>query len=303
MLWQFFLMGRDEIQLGEELFHVSLYDNETKKILRLGLEEYLVGVVAAEMPASFPVEALKAQSIAARTYAVQRLKVPDPRVKALNPQADLCSDHNVNQAWISTEEMKKRWGTWNYPKYYQKICQAVKESKGKVLIYEQQLIDPVYHASCGGVGTENSEDVWKFAIPYLRSVPCTNHPYDQKEEVVAMSLEEFYQKLGGGLGQATRNKAKKEVIKIQEKTKTGRVKSVAVGDKIFTGTEIRSKLNLKSTLFTVEVAGNTVKFHTSGYGHGVGMCQYGAGAMAREGKTAEEILTYYYTGVKLANIR
>lgn len=299
-----FFPGDTDLEIEGDENKVRLFVKEQGKVMELGLEEYVVGVVAAEMPASFPLEALKAQAVAARTYAVKRLQVPDPRVKKLDPQADLTSDHTINQAWISSEEMKKRWGKWNYKKYQSKIIQAVSETKDTVIVYEGKLIDPLYHASCGGVGTANSEDVWQMKIPYLRSVACNNHPDNNKEEEKVVNLQDLPNLLGKG------NKAlpvggifSRDVLKVQEKTSNGRIKTLTFNGETLRGSELRSKLDLKSTIAQWEIVGNQVTIKTRGYGHGVGMCQYGAGAMADDNKSYKEILSHYYTDVKFAKLK
>lgn len=295
----------EEISIQGDAVKVRLLQHENNEIVELGLEEYVVGVVAAEMPASFSLEALKAQAVAARTYAVKRLQVSDPRIKNINVNADLSSDPAINQAWISTAEMKKRWGKLNYQNNKNKITRAVTETKGEVLIYDGQLIDPAYHASCGGCGTENSEDVWKYEIPYLRSVPCNNHPDGNKEAVNVFKMSDVNRILANGLSAIPAGKTSINIssMKILEKTNSGRIKTILLSDQKISGSEIRSKLGLPSTIFDMVVEKDQIKFISKGYGHGVGMCQYGAGAMAKEGKNYLEILKYYYQGIKLAMVR
>jgi stage II sporulation protein D len=302
---QVFLSQEKEIKISEDLVCVKIWDAESGKLLEMGLEAYVLGVVAAEMPASFPLEALKAQAVAARTYAVQRLQVPDPRVKTLHQEADLSSDPAVNQAWISTSEMKKRWGKWNYATHRDKIRQAVEETKGQVLIYKGQLIDPVYHASCGGKQTENSAEVWKFAVPYLQGVPCTGHQDRHNAASLFFTLENCDVLLGTKLSALPASKFQKEqaVFQIKEKSSTGRVKTVVIGGKTFSGTELRAQLNLPSTRFTCKKGSNGLNFTSNGYGHGVGMCQYGAADLATAGKSYQEILQHYYTGVQMGRLQ
>ncbi len=305
ILVRYFIPSDSTVKIREDTHKIALFDHLSGQVVELGLEEYVVGVVAAEMPASFHPEALKAQAVAARTYAVKRLQLPDPRVKALHPQADLSTDHTINQAWISDAEMRKRWGKWNYAAYKKKIIEAVEETWGLVMLYEGQLIDPVYHASCGGKGTENSGDVWKYHVPYLQRVECSGHPENNHEAVVTMSLNDFIAKMGVQ-PQVPAGKifGNAKVLQITERTESGRVKNLVFGGQSFTGAELRSKLDLKSTLIVGwEIEGSTVKFSTLGYGHGVGMCQYGAGAMAEAGHDFRQILSHYYQGVTLGRIK
>ncbi|MEW5899775.1 MAG: stage II sporulation protein D, partial [Bacillota bacterium] len=256
---------------------VRLFIHQENRIVELPLEEYLVGVVAAEMPAEFSPEALKAQAVAARTYTLRRLSSAGA-ADQLHPGADLCDDFRHGQAWLSRQELENRWGTPDYYRYYYKVKKAVDDTKGLVITYQGELIDPVYHASCGGKSTENAEDVWKFKEPYLRSVAC---PYDadpQPVQTKAVSLEIVDRMLGTNLmtvpaagGAETRRD-----IRVLERTATGRPKTVRVGDKIIPATVMRDLLELRSTDFTWKIEGNRVVFTTRGYGHGAGLCQYGA---------------------------
>jgi stage II sporulation protein D len=300
-----FFSGEKEIKIKEDLVRVKVWEQDNEQLLEMGLEGYVVGVVAAEMPASFALEALKAQAVAARTYALQRLQVSDPRVKALHPEADLSSDPAVNQAWISTEEMKKRWGKWNYAQHLEKIRKAVEETKGQVLIYHSQLIDPLYHASCGGEKTENSGEVWQFNVPYLQGVSCTGHQDRHQSTTQFFTLEACDDLLGTNLRALPASKLQqaKEVFQVTEKSSTGRIKKITLGGKDFSGAELRAQLNLPSTRFTCQTAKEGVQFICNGYGHGVGMCQYGAADMAAAGKDYKEILRHYYTGVQIGHLQ
>lgn len=303
--WGIFTLfqGDVRVNIADDNIRIKLLNHETGEIWELGLEEYLVGVVAAEMPASFPLEALKAQAIAARTYAVRRIQVPDPRAVSGTSSANLSSDPAINQAWISDQVMRERWGKWNYSANKAKIITAVKETKDVVLVYQGQLIDPAYHASCGGVGTENAGNVWKYDMPYLRHVSCNNHPGNNHEEVKVFSLQNFCQALNIQAIPTVKSLSSRNTLAVNERTPAGRVRSLSFAGKTFTGAELRSALGLKSTHLELRPEGDSIKVLTRGYGHGIGMCQHGAGAMAREGKDCKDILTYYYQGVSLAKIR
>jgi len=271
------------------------------KVISLPLEEYLIGVVAAEMPASFHLEALKAQAVAARTYALRRIyqkTLPDK-----HPEAHLCNDPDHCQAWISKGEMKRKWGIWHYNSYYQRIARAVTETKGEVLVYRGELIDPVYHASCGGRGTEDAADVWGYQVPYLKGVPCSGHPPQENQvAVLNFSFQEFFTRLGindealpaaSGLG---------GLVEILERTGSGRVKKLQVGGLVLQGVDLRKRLGLPSTDFSVQVTPEKIVFSVRGRGHAVGLCQYGAQGMAMKGKNYREILTHYYQGVELRHL-
>lgn len=278
---------------GEQQLKLML---SAEQVIDISLEQYLCGVVAAEMPASFHEEALKAQAVVARTYALLRILGESNDEK--HPTAHLCADSTHCQAWIDTKEMRKRWG-WHYSTNYKKIATAVEATKGEVLTYDGELIDPVYHASCGGVGTEDAQDVWGHEVPYLKSVACTYDPPHRQEPVVTqLSLQEFYSRLGIS-EQSVPAVAGGSVLEIQERTANGRVKSAKVGSQLFKGVDLRQELGLRSTDFSVTRSGDDLVFSTQGYGHAVGMCQYGAEGLADTGAKYDQILKHYYQGTKL----
>lgn len=281
---------------------VRLYVHEENKIQQLQLEDYLVGVVAAEMPAAFPEEALKAQAVAARTYVVKRMNaggVTNPT----HPGADICDDHTHGQAWLSREDLKSRWGVVDYYQYYYKVKKAVDDTAGQVLTWGGELIDPAYHASCGG-RTENSEDVWQLQAPYLRSVVC---PYDadpQSVQTVTFSLAEVDEALGVNLRAApvAGGGNVSTEIRLIDKTETGRPKNLLCGGKHFSAVAVRDLLGLRSTNFAWTAQEDSLIFTTIGHGHGVGMCQYGAKGMAEYGYNYRIILSHYYSGAEISAI-
>ncbi|NLO89997.1 MAG: stage II sporulation protein D [Clostridia bacterium] len=286
----------DDIRYGGP--EIKVLHSKTKEIMTVPLEKYLVGVVAAEMPAEFPPEALKAQAVAARSYALKKMQ--DGLNGEGHPGVHVCTDHNHCQAWLSEEEMKKCWGK-KAPEYIKKITQAVLGTRGIVLTYENKLIEPVYHSTSSG-RTENSEDVWQAKIPYLRS---TASPWDKDSpkfrQEISMPLEEVDRKLGTSLSAVPAGTfSQSSPVQILEHTHTGRAKSVEIGGRVFSARELREKLSLPSTDFTCKIKGGEIIFITRGYGHGVGMSQYGAKGMAEEGYTYQEILKHYYTGVSLS---
>jgi stage II sporulation protein D len=199
--------------------------------------------------------------------------------------------------------MKRKWGIWHYNSYYQRIARAVRETEGEVLVYRGELIDPVYHASCGGRGTEDAADVWGYQVPYLKGVPCPWHLFQENQvAVLNFSFQEFFDRLGikeealpaaTGLG---------GLIEVLERTGSGRVKKLRVGGLILQGVALRKQLGLPSTDFSVQVASEKIVFSVRGRGHAVGLCQYGAQGLAMKGKNYREILTYYYQGVELRHL-
>lgn len=276
---------------------VQVYNIETAQLMTLDLEQYLVGVVAAEMPAGFDVEALKAQAVAARTFTVSRMQNPSPNVTALNAQAQLSTSPETCQAWISEDEQKARWGR-QYKTYHRKIVEAVADTAGEVLRYDGALIEPLYHASCGGGRTEDAAEVWGNARPYLVSVAC-NHPADpHTQTTTTMTLQEMEQRLG--VEDAVPASAFGDFIQLVASTASDRVKTLRIGSKTFSGSQLRSALQLKSTLISWQIHGDSITFTTNGYGHGVGLCQYGANYYAEQGDSYQQILARYYPGTQLS---
>lgn len=286
---------------GEDMT-LQVYLHEQNKVVEMNLEEYVKGVVAAEMPAEFEAEALKAQGIAARTYVVKNMRRFGGKGLEGHKEADVSTDHTLNQAWISEETQKKRWGS-RYESYRQKISQAVEATRGLVLTYNGECIQAVFHSTSGDK-TASAKEVWGFDYPYLVSVPCT---WDQKapkyQDSKEFSLTEIEGILGPEAGVVAAVTSKNPgVAQVLGLTESGRVDSMRIGAKVFSGQELRDKLELRSTRFVAEVIGDKLVFKTVGYGHGVGLCQYGANGMAKEGKNFREILTYYYRGVEFKNI-
>lgn len=247
------------------------------KIINLELEEYVLGVVGAEMPASFNIEALKAQAILARTYALKSIK-----------NGKKLTDTVSTQAYKDNSELQKLWKN-DYTKYYEKIKKAVNETKGKVILYNNEYIDAVYHSTSNGK-TENSKNVWKNSLPYLVSVDSSwdKNVKSYKKETI-FEINEFCNILKLDVEEPITY----EIIH----NETGRVRQITINNKTFSGTEFRNLLKLRSTDFEIEINDEKIKVTTYGYGHGVGMSQYGANEMAEQGYSYIQILKHYYTGV------
>ena len=250
-------------------------------IIEQNLEEYLCGVLAAEMPANFELEALKAQAVAARSYAVDYLG-----------KNDYIPAGTSAQDWLSTEEQKERWGD-NYPANREKIVQAVSETANEVLLWQGVVIEAVYHSSCGGYKTAAAADVWGGYVPYLQSVECPHGEDKHSNKESIFSREEFADLL---------NAPKKGDIKITAADTSGRVLEIAVGAEKFQGSEVRSALGLASTAFSVQTKGEEVIITTNGSGHGVGMCQYGADYFAKKGWDYQQILAHFYQETELGEV-
>lgn len=286
--------GQEGPAMGQVL---SVYNAKTKTVMRLSLEEYVIGVVAAEMPVSFEPEALKAQAVAARTYAVRTLSNP------CAPGRDVCTDSACCQSWRSEEEMKKNWGG-SYAANVQKIAAAVTATQGEIITYSGKPIEALYHSTSGGQ-TEDSEHVFSSSLAYLRSVDSPGEEEASRFfSVQTYSLNEFVQQLNKQFPGAklTAKKAAGQV-KVLSRYDSGRVELVQVGGAEATGREFRRALSLNSANFRLKFSGDTVEIETCGFGHGVGMSQYGANAMAKEGADYRQILYHYYTDVDIVSIR
>lgn len=254
------------------------------KILSIPLEEYIVHVVAGEIPVSFNDEALKAGAIVSRSYAIYKIKK--------NNSYDV-TDNTLTQIYLTDEELKEKWKN-DYLKNLQKIKDVVYKTKGQVLVYDGNVIEALFFSTSPGY-TENSNEVFKEERPYLKSVPSS---WDQASpvfrEVNYFDKQDFCDKLS--------IKCSNLNIEITETTSTGRSKKIKVNNKIFASDDFIKKLNLKSTFLTIEVTSDSVIIETKGYGHGVGMSQYGANELALKGYRYDEILKYYYQGVQIKKI-
>lgn len=262
-------------------------------IQTLPLEEYIIGVVAAEMPAVFEPEALKAQAVAARTYALKRRN--DSNTEGI---FDVDTTEKT-QVWISTQDMIKKWGIINYWKYHRKISKAVEETQGMVLTFKGQLIDAVYHSSSGRKDTERADEVWSSNAEYLVNVSSGEVDTLRYVKYITFDVSTFYKLLE--FPKIPSQFSANDLL-ILERTKAGRVKSIAIKNRIFAGTDFRTKLRLPSTDFEWQVHGDKIELMVYGNGHGVGMSQYGANDLAKEGKSYKEILTHYYQGININRI-
>ena len=266
---------------------VRVKQEDTNEIIRVPFEEYIVGVLAGEMPISFDIEALKAQAVAARSYVMKKMEY--------NKDKDYdVVDTVMNQVYLDDEYLKSVWKE-DYTTNINKIKTAVLQTHNEYLEYDGEVIDAMFFSTSVGY-TENSEEVFTSKLPYLRSVSSTWDEISPVYEVnYTFSLEDFYNKLDIPY-QST---IKLEII---QTTSTGRIKEIKINDVLFTGSTVVSKLNLKSNHFTIKQNENSVNITTKGYGHGVGMSQYGAQAMALNGYKYSDILKYYYQGTTIKKI-
>lgn len=260
-------------------YPITLIHNGISETIEL--EDYVIGVVAAEMPASFHIEALKSQAVIARTYALNLLS-----------KGNILTDKSSIQAYIDISSMQNKWGS-NYQKYYNKIKEAVDNTSGQTIKYNGKYIDAVYHSTSNGQ-TEDSINVWHNNIPYLKSVDSswdkTATSYLREKNI---SLEKFNQILNINI-------SSNEEIEVLSKTTSNRIDKIKLGDKTYTGLELRTFLDLRSTDFDINIIDNTVIITTRGYGHGVGLSQYGSNGMANNGYNYKQILSHYYQGVTIS---
>lgn len=263
----------------------------------MNLDEYLYNVVSAEMPASFELEALKAQAIVARTYTIYKAQ------NKKHENADICDDSTCCQAWISKEDRLARWEENTRESNWQKICECVNQTKGKIVTYENKPINAFFHSNSGGI-TEIPVNVWGgTGYPYLQSVETSGEDgYTQYLSEVILTQDELLNKLKEKYSDISIDFSNDNDFKILEYTESTRVKKMKFGNHELSGVEVRSLLGLKSTNFEISKDGNNIKFSVKGYGHGVGMSQTGADAMAKQGSTAEEIINHFYTGVEIKDV-
>ena len=257
---------------------VTIY-RSNGSILEIELEEYIVGVVAAEMPASFSSEALKAQAVVARTYALKRVST-----------GQKLTDTVSTQAYIDVSQMKQKWGN-DFSKYYNKIKKAVEETTGEYITYNGEYINAVYHSTSNGY-TEDAKNVWQESYPYLKSVESI---WDKNVSSYQRTITKDYNNLLDVTGLSDENLE----INILNRNTSGRVETIQVGNNIYTGVEFRNLLGLRSTDFDIEFVDGNIQITTRGYGHGVGMSQYGANEMSKQGYNYRQIIGHYYTGVQI----
>ena len=269
----------------EDDMTIAVFRTETENVEEVPLETYVSRVVASEMPPSFELEALKAQSIAARTYIIDHI--------LHKKDAEILDDEN-DQVYKNEEELREIWGK-DFHKNIEKLQKAVQATKGKIITYHNQPITAAYFSTSNGY-TENSEDYWEQELPYLRSVES---PWDKQSpkftEQTIYPRKEIEQKLNITV-------PKNAVFEIS-RTNSNRVKQVEVNGEKLTGREIREKLSLPSSDFSIKQNDEYIIFMTKGFGHGIGMSQYGANGMAKEGKSFEDIIHHYYQDVTIQSVQ
>lgn len=256
---------------------------EDGTVREMELNDYLTGVLLAELPMSFHEEARKAQAVVSRTYTLRR--VASPR----HEEADICTDSTCCQGWKNPADQENA----------DLALAAIQATEGQVLTYGGELIDATFF-SCSGGRTEAAVEVWGSDVPYLQSVESPGEAAPHNEDTQQFTKEEFRSLILAAAPEAELSGNPADWFGSVTSTVGGGVEELEIGGVTFTGTELRSILGLRSTVFAVSTSEEQIIFQTRGFGHRVGMSQYGAEAMARSGSTYEEILLHYYAGVSLA---
>ena len=272
---------------------VSIYKHSSGMNETLDFEEYICGVVMAEVPADFDEEAIKAMAVAIRSYTLRR--ITEGQKEVLHFSADVCDDFNHCQAFMSYGEASERWGELRAEECYGKIKKAVKETEGEILYYKGTVADAVYHSNSKG-STESAKNVWGFDIPYLLSVPTFE---ESQTSVQQYDADEFLTFLEDGQIKCNFDRDPSEWISNYKKSESGRCESIDVCGTVVSGRRMREVFGLRSTCFDIDYNDGVFTFTVSGYGHGVGMSQYGSNAMAKDGYGYQEILAHYYSGTNV----
>ena len=282
----FKLDKKEEIKLkymSNTIIRVKRVD--TGNIDKIFFEEYIVGVLAGEMPIYFEKEALKAQAVAARSYALKRIEY--------NKDNDYdVVDSIMNKVYLDNDYLKSAWGE-NYIDNINKLREAVNETSMEYLEYNGEVIDALFFSTSNGY-TETASLVFDVDLPYLKSVKSA---WDEDtssafRSTSSMNINDFYEKIGLPYSDNFS-------FKVLKRSSTNRIISLSINNREFTGKSLYNKLGLKSTDFSLKKEGNNIIISTVGYGHGVGMSQYGALGMAKEGYGYQDILKYYYSGTNI----
>ena len=275
---------------------LTIQDGDTTE--QMTLERYLTGVVRGEMPASFEMEALRAQAAAERSYVYYQLAAGR---KDAHPDADFCTDHTCCSAYLSETAAREKWGG-DFAPWNTRVEQAVSDTDGQVVLYNGRPILAVFHSSSAG-RTAAAGDVWSGDLPYLVSVdsPEGEETVPNYYSTVTFTAAEAKEKLLAANPELKLSGTPDRWFGAAAANGSGRVETVSVGGTDIEGTELRRIFGLRSACFTVAADSESVTFRVTGYGHGVGMSQYGANQLAREGKTWQEILEWYYTGATVGN--
>lgn len=274
---------------------IKLLHKDTDEVEEVNLDEYITNVVSAEMPATYDLEALKAQAIVARTYTIYKITSSKK-----HENADICDKSTCCQAWISREDRLKKWDDGKEKENWNKIVQAVNETVGKIITHEGKPINAFFHANSGGK-TEVPFYVWGgTGYPYLQVVETSGEEnYSGYKSEAKFTKKEFVEKVKKEHENFEIDFEEENCIEIVERDDSNRVVTVKIGNLNLSGVETRTLLGLRSANFTIEINKDEILFKVIGYGHGVGMSQTGADSLAKQGKNYEEIIKHFYTGVEI----
>ncbi len=287
-----------EIDFNVKYKTINLLHTADNTVETVELEEYLVNVVAGEMPVDYEMEALKAQATVARTYTLYQIQ----NGKKHN-NADMCDDSKCCQAWVSKEKRFERWED-NQEEKWEKIRKAVYSSAGDIITYNGEPIDAFFHSNSGG-STEIPANVWGGTnYPYLQVVETSGEDnYSQYYSEIELTTEEIEKKMKEKYSDFSIDWNEENAIEILEYTESMRIRTIKIGNKNISGVEARSIFGLRSSNFTIEKADNKIKFKVIGYGHGVGLSQTGSNTLAKEGKDYKEIIKHFYKDIEIKNIK
>lgn len=291
---------RPDGESTKETDKVKVLLKDENEVIEVELSEYLLGVLAAEMPATYHEEALKAQAVTAYTYLLYRRNIQSKKPDATLKGADLTNDSSTHQGYLTPGAREEKWGD-KTKTYEKKLTEVIESVEGEVITFEGVPIMAAFHAINSGT-TNSAKTVWGGEVAYLQSVVSTGDRLSPDcTKTVAIKAEELSSMLAGLEGCELTGEAQDWIGEIRTNS-SGYVSSITVGGKEYTGIRFREATGLRSAAFTYEYKNGSFHFTTEGYGHGVGLSQYGADYMARQGSTWEEIIRHYYTGVEIEKI-
>ena len=289
---------KPSLDLGVQYKKINLLHNNENVVETLELEDYLINVVAAEMPVEYEEEALKAQATVARTQTLYQIENGHK-----HDNADVCDSSTCCQAWISKEKRYEKWGD-NQDEKWSKLTNAVYSTAGEVITYDGKPIDAFFHSNSGGT-TEIPINVWGGSdFPYLQVVETSGEDeYSQYYSEKEYTKAEIESKMKSAYSDFSIDWNEENCIEILEYTESSRIKTLKIGNKNISGVEARKIFELKSSNFTYEISESTVKFKVIGYGHGVGLSQTGSNTLAKEGKNYKEIIEHFFKNIEIENIK
>lgn len=283
-------------------FKISVYNAAEDRLFEVNFEDYIVGVLAGEMPPTYHIEALKAQAVAARSYILARVcEYLEGNTSEEHKGAMVCTDYQHCKAWRDISEAKKNWDSRFSDDYALKMYKAVELTKGEYLTYDNKVAKAFFYAVSGG-RTEDVEEVWGSSIPYLKSVESRGDIGSDGYSSVSVYPKDLFISKLREMDEKVKIDDLESCVESVTRTQGGGVKEIKIGGVALEGKKMREVFGLRSTNFELEFEGEKVIFDVKGYGHGVGMSQNGANVMAQDGKSYKSILKHYYTDVDIVNL-